>query len=219
MIIEISLAGFLFLFIIALNLLMVRLGNRLDLWDHGSDRKLQKITEDPKKYKLSVILGFIEHISVILLAILLFIAFSSYNMFLGIIWITFRFAEGLGMIYNETNDWKLINIAKQYSITTGAEQKMFRDQGQTILQNKYFRFAIISIFFSIGTFSYSIVFVTFNLVPLAIGWLGIVASIVYGSGNAIKLVKPKHVVLIAIGGLLVGLFEAILGGWFLLLQK
>ena len=218
MIIEISVAGFLFLFIIVVNLLMVRLGNKLELWDYDSDTKLQKITEDPKKYKLSVILGFIEHISVILLATLLFIAFSSYNMVLGIVWISFRSTEGFGMIYNEINDWKLINIAEQYTITDGAEQKSFRDRGQRILKGKYFRFAVISIFFSIGTFSYSIVFVTFNLVPLAIGWLGIVASIVYGLGNGIKLIKSNHVVLIALGGLLVLLFEAILGSWLLLSQ-
>ena len=139
-------------------------------------------------------------------------------MLLGIVWIIFRSAEGLGMIYNETNDWKLINIAKQYATTDGAEQKSFRDRGQSILQKKYFRFALISIFFSIGTLSYAVVFVTFNLVPLAIGWLGVLASIVYGSGNAIKLVRPNHVVLIAIGGLLVLLFEATLGSWLLLSQ-
>lgn len=122
------------------------------------------------------------------------------------------------MIYSDINDLKLINIANQYAITTGAENKSFIDIGQIILQKKYSRFSIISILFSVGTLSYTIVFVKFNLVPTILGWLGIIASIVYGLGNGIRLVKPKFIGVMGLGGLLVLLFESILGGWLLFSQ-
>lgn len=218
LIIEITISGFIFLFIIVLNLLMMKLGHGLQAFDYDSESKLQKIIENPQNYKLSLILGFIEHLCIILLTILLFIAYSDYNIILGVVWLTFRTGEGLFMIYSDINDLKLINIANQYAITTGAENKSFIDIGQIILQKKYSRFSIISILFSVGTLSYTIVFVKFNLVPTILGWLGIIASIVYGLGNGIRLVKPKFIGVMGLGGLLVLLFESILGGWLLFSQ-
>jgi hypothetical protein len=69
--------------------------------------------------------------------------------------------------------------------------------------------------FSIGTLAYSILFVTYEVVPAIIGWFGIVACIPYGLGNGIILVKPNFKVLLYIGGLLILLFEIVLGGWLL----
>ncbi|OLS27313.1 MAG: hypothetical protein HeimC2_11500 [Candidatus Heimdallarchaeota archaeon LC_2] len=218
MILEITISGFLFLFIIVLNLLMVKLGHGLEAFDYDSESKLQKIIENPRNYKLSLILGFIEHLCIILLTIMLFIAYSQHNILLGVVWLTFRTGEGLFMVFNDINDLKLIKISNQYAITSGVKRKSFIDIGQIILQKKYFRFSIISILFSVGTLSYTIVFLKFNLVPTIIGWLGIIASITYGLGNGIKLVKPKFIGLMALGGLLVLLFESILGGWLLFSQ-
>jgi len=46
-------------------------------------------------------------------------------------------------------------------------------------------FTFAQILFSIGTLAYSILFVTYGVVPAIIGWFGIVASILYGFGNGI----------------------------------
>lgn len=218
MIIEITLSGFLFLFILVLNVLMAAFGNKIEIGDYDSDAKLQKINADPNKFQISIVLGLIEHVSVIILAIMLFIVFSSYNITLGIVWITFRTGEALIYIYNEINYSKLLNIARQYSVTSGAEKQSLSDLGRIILQTKHYRYTFAAISFSIGTLAYSILFVTYGVIPPIIGWLGIVASISFGFGSGIKLVKPNYkglIVLLAIGGLLVALFEAIIGGWLL----
>jgi len=76
-------------------------------------------------------------------------------------------------------------------------------------------FTFAQILFSIGTLAYSILFVTYGVVPAIIGWFGIVASILYGFGNGIILVKPNFKVLWNFGGLLILLFEVVLGGWLL----
>lgn len=218
MIIEITLSGFLFLFILVLNVLMAAFGNKIEIGDYDSDAKLQKINADPNKFQISIVLGLIEHVSVIILAIMLFIVFSSYNITLGIVWITFRTGEALIYIYNEINYSKLLNIARQYSVTSGAEKQSLSDLGRIILQTKHYRYTFAAISFSIGTLAYSILFVTYGVIPPIIGWLGIVASISFGFSSGIKLVKPNYkglIVLLAIGGLLVALFEAIIGGWLL----
>jgi len=208
------LSGFLFLFIIITNLASERFGTKT-FSDLDSDAKLQKINNGPKKFKISIVLALIEHVSIISLAVMLFIAFSPYNIILGIVWAIFRIGEGLIQIYNKKNYWGLLNIARQYSGTSGAEKNALIDLGRSILKTKNSSFTFAQILFSIGTLAYSILFVTYGVVPAIIGWFGIVASILYGFGSGIILVKPNFKVLWNFGGLLILLFEIVLGGWLL----
>ena len=208
------LSGFLFLFIIITNLASQRFGHET-FSDLDSDVKLQKINDDPKKFKISIVLILIEHVSIISLAVMLFSAFSPYNLILAVVWTIFRIGEGLIQIYNKKNYWGLLNIARQYSGTSGAEKNALIDLGRNILKTKNSSFAFAQILFSIGTLAYSILFVTYGVVPANIGGFGIVASILYGLGNGIQRVKPNFKVLWMIGGLLILLFEIGLGGWLL----
>ncbi len=211
------LAGFLFLFLIVMAFAGGGFGTSVEqtLSDLDSDAKLQKINNDPRKFKISVVLALIDHVTVISIAVVLFIAFSPVNIILGIAWVFFRTGEGLIQIYNKKNYWGLLNIARQYSGTNGAEKNALIDLGRSILKTKNSSFTSSQILFSIGTLAYSILFVTYGVVPAIIGWFGIVASIPYGFGIGIILVKPNFKVLWQFGGLLVLLFEIVLGGWLL----
>jgi hypothetical protein len=146
---------------------------------------------------------------------MLFIAFSSYNITLAVVWTIFRTGEGLIDVYNEKNYWELLNIARQYPGTSSAEKNSLIDLGRNILKTKNSRLASAQILFSIGTLAYSILFVTYGVVPVIIGWFGIVASIIYGFGNGIIIIKPNKALQIFRVGLLILLFEIILGGWLL----
>jgi hypothetical protein len=215
LIIEARLSGFLFLFIIITNITSGIFGYKT-FGDVDSDAQLQKINSDPTKFKISVVLIVIEHFSIISLAVTLFITFNQYNIILGIVWCTFRIGEALIQIYDKKNYWGLLSIAKQYSDTSGTEKDALIDLGRSILKTKEFRFGIAQLCFSIGTIAYSILFVTFGDVLSIIGWFGIVASLLYGFGNGIFLIKSNFKVLWNIGGLLILLFEIVLGGWLLI---
>jgi len=78
--------------------------------------------------------------------------------------------------------------------------------------------AFAKILFSIGTLSYSILFATSEAVPVPalIGWFGIVASILYGFANGIIIVKPEKARNFFGVGLLILIFELVLGGWLLI---
>ena len=216
MIIEMILSGFLFLFILVLNLAMGALGYLMEKDDYDPDADLQKINKNPKNFQISIVLALIEHGSVIALTIMLFIAFSPYNLILGIVWTIFRIGEGLIQFINEPNYWRLIKIARQYSGTSGAEKNALSDLARTIFKTKDTRFKFAMICWSIGILAYSIVLVTSEVVPQIIGWLGIVASILVGFSTGTKLVKPNLKDFTAIGGLSAILFEVIIGGWLLL---
>ncbi|NVM37352.1 MAG: DUF4386 domain-containing protein [Candidatus Lokiarchaeota archaeon] len=213
MIIE-QISGFLFLFIIITNISSGFFGYKT-FGDVDSNTKLQKINKNPTKFKISFGLILIEHLGIISLAVTLFIAFSPYNIILGIVWCIFRIGEALIQIYDKRNYWGLLNLAKQYSDTSGAEKDALIDSGRSILKTKDSVFTFAQILFSIGTLAYSILFVTYGVVPAIIGWFGIVASILYGFGNGIFRIKPNFKVLWNIGGLLILLFELVLGGWLL----
>ena len=209
MIVEMFLSGFLFLFILVLNIIMASFGYKMEKADYNPEADLKKININPKKFKTGITLALIEHGSVIALTILLFIAFSSYNLILGIIWLIFRTAEGLIQFINEPNYYRLLNIAKQYS--SNNEKKTLINSAKNIFKTKDTRFKFAMICWSIGTLAFSIVLVTSEVVPTIIGYLGIIASILVGLTTAIKLAKPKSKDLTAIGGLTAILFEIIIG--------
>ncbi len=212
--IAMRLSGFLLLFIMIAIMASVQFGNKI--WDDlDSDTRLQSIHNDPKKYKISIVLAFIHNFSIIALVIMLFIAFRSYSIILGIVWITFRTGESLILSYNEKSRWGLLNIAKQYSVSKGAEKKSWSDKALTILKAKDSRFKFAQIPFSIGTIAYSIPFITYGVVPAIIGWFGIVAGILYGFGNGIEPIKPNFKVLRYFGSGMIWLFELVFGVWLL----
>jgi len=214
LIIEAKLSGFFFLFIIITNITSGRFGY-ISFNDLDSDAKLQRINTSPKKFKISFVLILIEHFSIISLAITLFIAFSFHNIIFGIVWAISRIGEALIQIYDKKSYWGLLDLAIKYPDTSGAKRDTLIDLGRSILNTKESRFTFAQILFSIGTLAYSILFVTYGVVPAIIGWFGIIASILYGLGNGIFRVKPNVKILWSLGGLLILIFEVVLGGWLL----
>lgn len=214
MISEVGLSGFLFLLILVLNLVMGTLGYLMEKDDYDSDADLRKINSTPRRFQIGIGLALIEHGCVIALAILLFIAFSQYNVMLGIVWVICRTGEGLIQFYNEPSYWGLLSIARRYSGAGGAEKKSLSDLARTIFKAKDTRFKYAMILWSIGTLAFSIMLATYEVVPQIIGWIGIAASILVGFGTGIKLVKPSFKVVV-IGALSAILFEVIIGGWLL----
>jgi len=210
------LSGFLFLFILILQILMAAFGYILEPTPkhYESDYKLQNFNKDPKKFKIGVGIALIEHFCVITLAIMLFFVISPYNILLGIVLIIFRVAEGSIQVYIEKDYWGLLNIAEQYSNASSAERNSLMGSYRNILQTKSNRFTLAMIGWSIGTLAFSIVIVTYGIAIPFIGWLGIVASILIGFANGMKLLKPEvkaYETLSSISGILSILFEVLIG--------
>ncbi|MHA1930898.1 MAG: DUF4386 family protein [Promethearchaeota archaeon] len=218
--IEIWLSGFFYLLILVLQILMAVFGYILEPTPkhYESDYKLQKFNKDPKKFKISVGIALIEHCCVITLAIMLFFVMSPYSILLGSFCIIFRVAEGAVQVYIEKDYWELLNIAEKYSVINDTGRDSLMDTYRSILQAKSSRFAFAMVCWSIGTLTFSIVLVAYGVAPPFIGWLGIVATILIGVANGMKLVKPEvkaYESLSSFSGLLSILFEILIGVWFL----
>jgi hypothetical protein len=219
--IAVRVSGLLFLSILATLAASVALGNMVEVGDSESDNRLDKINKDPKKFQLSIVFGHIEGVRIIALVIMLFIAFSSYNIILAVVWTTCRVGEGLILIYSGINYRGLLDIAGKYSITSDTERSALEDAGRIILQTRSSRWTLATTLMGIGTLAYSILFVAYGLAPSIIGWMGILVGILLVFVNGTKLVKPDFKAskisktLDLFGGLGVILFEVIIGGWLL----
>jgi len=182
-----------------------------------ADVKLQEIGEDPKKFKTGTMLVILEHVIIVCLAISMFIAFSPFNLILGIVWLGSRSVEGLIQINNKRDYRGLLDTAEQYMVAGSVEKESLSKSALAILESKNTIFAYAQILFSIGTLAYSIVFALYvTVIPLILGWFGIVASIIYGVGNGVARARPDSKALWNLGGLLIWIFELVLGGWLLL---
>jgi hypothetical protein len=209
--------GFLFLTILILYLaLLPILGYVIGSVDYDSDAELLKISKSPNKFKLSIIIALIHDIFVIILAVLLFIAFSSYNTILGIIWVIFRTGEGLVLIYNERIYWRLLNIAEKYSNVSTTEKKEIIKSSNSIFETRNTKFSLGMSLWAIGTLAFSIMIVISVIIPSMIGWLGIIASIAVGLYNGALLIKNNEYKILMAGGLVAIVFEIIIGGWLIL---
>ncbi len=222
MTLKIQVCGFLYLLILVLQIAMAVYGYILDPTPkhYDADEYLPKISNKPKKFKISMVLALIEHGCVITLAIMLFVAFGAYSLILGVVWTVFRVAEGSIQVYIEKDYWRLLDLARQYAGASGEEKNALSDSYRSILQTKSSRFGYTMICWSIGTLALSIVLVTFIIVPLFIGCIGIASSIAVGIINVIKVVKPNfeaYETLSSIGGLAAIVFELLIGIWLLFL--
>jgi hypothetical protein len=209
-------SGLLFWLIIVTNVASERCGTGV-YSDLDADAKLTQVNDHPGRFRISIVLLLIEHACIIAVAATLFVAFGSYNIILGVIWAVSRTGEALIQIANKRRFWRLSGVANEYSRATEFEKGPLSDRARSILKSKNLSFTAAQILFSIGTIAYSVVFVTSGVVPLVIGWSGIVAGAIYGVGNGVRLVRPKANVVWNVGGLLVLLFELALGGSLFLL--
>ena len=221
--IEMWLSGFFYLLILVLQVAMAGFGYILEPTPkhYESDAKLLSFNDNPKKFKIGLVLALIEHFCVIALAIMLFFVTNPYNLLIGIIIIIFRVGEGSIQVYIEKDYWKLLDISTKYSYTSDTEKFTVMDTYRKILQQKSKRFAFAMICWSIGTFSISIVLIFYGIAPLFIGWLGFATSILIGLSNGMKILKPKskfYGPFSSISGLLAILFEILIGAWLLFLS-
>jgi hypothetical protein len=214
-----EISGFLFLFIIIVLITATSKYGYEIFSELDSESTLQAINENPKKFKTGTILVVIEHLAIVALAVSLFIAFSYYNLILGFMWLSSRAAEGLIQIYNKRSYWSLLKMGNQYSAARGADRNALTNSALAVLKSKNSTVSIAQILFSIGTLAYSILFAFYEVtpaIPVIIGWFGIVASIIYGAGNGVTRIRPNFKALWNLGGLLIWIFELVLGGWLLL---
>ena len=210
-----KLCGLLYIFILVTSAASAALGNRNDETDSAS--KLTAISENPGRYRMSVIIAIVSHLGIVAITGMLFLAFSSYNRQLALIGSAFRLGEALVLIYNEVSVLRLLDLAKKYLLTDSNKESL-RVLGDQILQTKNTRFLLGLLLLGIGALAYCIMFVQSGAVPSMIAWLGLAAGIITAIGILVNFASG-YGTLYVIGMLAMMVFEVVFGGWLLFFSR
>lgn len=207
-----QICGFLFLFILFTSMLSQFLeGAVVDSGDVPGT--LSKVAENDKKFRLSIVIDLISHISIIALAGFLYLAFSPYNQPLALIGTLWRVAEGTIIALSEVSNFLLLDVSQKSTNASGAQTIALESTGRFIISMGESGNKIGLAFLVFGSLMYAILFVTSGPVPLAIGWFGVIASILAGGGILLNLINPN----LSMASFLVMIpYEIVLGFWLLI---
>ncbi len=206
--------GFLYLFILLTSGVSKSMaGAPLDPEDVSNT--LGAVAEGGKRFRTSVVLDLVSHVSVVALAGALYLAFSPHNRSLALLGTLWRVAEGTIIAFNEVNNVVLLAVALKFVSATGAEAVMLETLGRALIVAEDWGFKIGLVFFALGSLLYGILFVSTGAVPSALGWWGLVAGLLAVVGRWLALVGPD-VGLVATSFLPIILFEVVFGVWLLL---
>ena len=206
-----QLCGFLFLFILLTSALSQALaGTGLNPSDMPGT--LSKLAANGEKFRISVVIDLISHVSIIALAALLFIAFSPYNQTLALVGTLWRKAEGTILALTEVNKLVLLDLSQKSVSATGVYASSLESIGRMLISTEQWAFKIGLVFLVLGHLMYAILFVTSGAVPLALGWFGVIASVLAAAGIFFSLINPNSSM---VSFLVMIPYELMLGFWLL----
>lgn len=207
-----QLCGFLFLFILLTSVLSQFLAGPAP--DSGNvSVTLSNVATNSQKFRISVVIDLISHVSIIALAALLFIAFSPFNQSLALVGTLFRVAEGTIIALSEASNFVLLDMSQKSSSAAGPQAVALESMGRVVIALGEWGYKIGLAFLVLGSLMYAILFVTSGAVPLALGWFGVIASILAAVGIFLNLINPN---MSMVSFLALIPYEIVLGFWLLL---
>ena len=182
--------GFLFLFILLTSALSrFFTGGPPDT--ENMPNALGAVAEGGKMFRIGIAVDLVSHFSIIALAGLLYLAFSPYNQSLALLGTLWLVAEGTIMALNEINYIMLLSVAQKLVSAAGAETSALETIGRTLTQAEGWGLKIGLAFLALGHLVYAILFVSSGAVPSALGWFGVLASILAAGGIWLNLINPS----------------------------
>lgn len=210
------LSGILFLFVLVTSAVSTALAVKLEAGPDEVANTLRNIAEDQGKYRRSIIFDLASHMTIVALAGALYLTFSTHNRPLALLGTLWRVAEGGILAVNEINNFVLLAVAQDFVSANGAEAVALETMGRAIILMENWGFTIGLTFFALGALAYSALFVSSKAVPLALGWLGTIASVLTVAGTWLGLASPDLSFVSMIGFIPMILYEIALGVWLLL---
>lgn len=207
-----QLCGLLFLFVLITTILSKSMaGAPLEPADVANT--LGRVAEGANKYRTSIVFDLVSHISIVALAGVLYLAFSSYNRPLALLGTVWRVAEGTIIAFNEVNNIILLTVARRFVSSAGAEAVALETMGHSLILAEDWGYKIGLAFFALGSLLYAILFVSSGAVPRALAWWGVIASLLASADIWLNLINPnwRMVSFVAILP-----YEVALGIWLIL---
>jgi len=215
------LSGFLFIFILVTTIASRGFAGALE--QEKTSQILESVARSEQKFRVSIALDLLSHVSIIALAAMLYSTFSPYNRPLALLGTLWRVAEGIVIALSEINFLLLIPLAQKYIATTGAaaapssEAGTLETIGRTLIHSEQWGNKLALGFLALGSLLFAILFVTSAGVPKGIAWWGVIASALAFISIVVSLINPAAPVLVRELIFLPMIpYEITLGVWLLL---
>ena len=182
---------------------------------------LTAIADGVNQFRSSIVIDLISHVCIIALAGALFLSFSSFSKSLALIGTLWRVVEGVILAINEIVNSVLLVVAQEFVSATGTEAVALETLGRTLLVTEQWSYGIGMAFFALGSLLFGILFVVKKAVPIALAWLGVIASLLAVAETWLGLALPTLLFGASTNPLLILLFlpimiyEVLLGIWLL----
>lgn len=138
---------------------------------------LRNVAERSGQHMADIFFDLLSYIAMVFLAGALYLAFKSYNQTLAILGTLGLAAAGTILAVHDMINFAITHIAKDFVTASGAEAVALQAVGGSMIITAKWGVTVGYTFFALGVLAYSVLMVSSKAVPRALGWLGIVASV------------------------------------------
>jgi hypothetical protein len=204
-------AGFTFLFYIAAGITSLVFFGRATSGE-GIAAKLASIAQHTTDVRIAVLLGLLECFSALVLAVTLYALTREVDADLAMLALTCRVAEGVISGVSLPEMQSLLWLAT----ATGANAP---DPGAAHALGSYLLtgdIAVTATFFAVGSTLFSYLFLRGRMIPVALAWLGVVASVLLVVGLPLQIAGVLVGTITQLIWIPMAIFEIVLALWLII---
>lgn len=169
------LAGFAFLFYIAVGLTSMFLSRQATAGAEGAVAKLTSIAQHATLVRLTVLLTLLEVACAVVLAVTLYALTREEDPDLALLALSCRLTEGVLGAVAAVRSLQLLSVAMA-SATAAPDAAAAQSFGAVLLQQSGLGFGIGATCFAVGSTIFSYLFLRARSIPIWLAWLGVLSS-------------------------------------------
>ena len=206
-------AGFAFLCYIAVGVAQMFLGGATGA--EGIAAQLATMAQHATDMRVSVVLGLLASFIALVLAIALYAITREQDRFLAMVALTCRIAEGVIGSITIPMTLGLLSLATDAG-TNAPDTAAVQALGSFVLTARAWNPIISATFFAVGSTLYAWLLLRGRMIPAALAWLGVLASVLLVVGLPLQLVGVLRGPVTQLMWLPMAAFEIPLGLWLLI---
>jgi hypothetical protein len=171
------LAGFMFLFYIAIGIASMVLFNQATGGAGGTAAKLAGIARHAPLVRLTALFGLLTFFVAVILAVALYVLTRDQGSNLALLALYCRVGEGMINAFSAVMTLGLLSVATASTAAAASDSAAAHALGDLLLKQDGSGTLISSTCFAVGSMLYSYLFLRARSIPVPLAWLGIIASL------------------------------------------
>jgi hypothetical protein len=204
-------AGFAFLFYIAVGITQLVLASATRA--EGTAAKLALIAQHASRMRVEIVLSLLICVTAVVLATALYGITRDEDRDLAVLALAFRLGEGLLAAIGSMTSLGLLWLATDSAAIPAATASAL---GELLLRVQGWNVTVTATLFALGSTVFSWLLLRGRMIPVALAWLGLVASVLLVVGLPLRLVDVLSGPVTQLMWLPMAAFEIPLGFWLLI---